>query len=486
MVTTIAAVGTAASPQTVRLSPQTAGRIVFLQAREGDRVAVGETLVRVDPAQIEGTVLQNQAAVSEARSRLAQAQATIGSGDVAVQSAIRTGGANVASAKAKLDQAKKSLQAQVAAAQAAVIQQTAAARSAQADVAAAEASQKANQATFESAQVRYTRTKGLFEGGYIAAQDVDDARAQQEAARGQVEVARDNALAAKARVAQSNAQRNAAQAQVTVVRRSAESAILTARADLRSAEATLASASANTTQGSANRRNVEALQASVRAAEGQLGVAQAQRANTELKSPIEGTVTERTADPGTLAQPGTPVMTIQVLKKMFVESSFPIELAAQVREGGEAIVTFDNLPDHKYTGRIADVNQAADAQSRQFTVRVMLDNADETIRPGMFGQVSIVTSRTNPSVVVPLAAVTATPDGKSTVAVVDREGTVTVRDVTVGSRDEMGVVIIKGVEAGDRVVTARAKPVKDGAKVNVTDANAKPPSGGRKARGGPQ
>ncbi|RYG19044.1 biotin/lipoyl-binding protein, partial [bacterium] len=78
MVTSVEAVGTAVSPQTVRLSPQSSGRITFLTAREGDQVQAGEVLVRIDPSQVEGSVLQGIAGVSEAQARLAQAQATVG------------------------------------------------------------------------------------------------------------------------------------------------------------------------------------------------------------------------------------------------------------------------------------------------------------------------------------------------------------------------------------------------------------------------
>ncbi len=484
METAAQAVGTAASPQTIKLSPPTSGRITYLEAREGDPVTVGETLIKIDPSQVEGTVLQGIAGVSEAQSKLAQAQATIGSSDVAVESAIRTGRANVASAQAKLDQAKKTQDALVAAAQAGVVQQEAAARSAQADVASAQAQEAAAQANLKTAELKYSRTNELFKGNFIAAQDVDDALAAQESARGQVRVAQQLVAANRDKVAQANAQKAAAQAQVTVAKRQAESGVLTAEADLRSAQAALASAIANRAQGGANRRNVEALQASVRAAQGQLDEANAQRANTELKSPIDGTITMRAADVGTLAQPGTPVLTIQVLKQIYVQASFPVELASQVKPGMMATVSFDSLPEQKFEGRIFDVNRAADPTSRQFSLRVLLDNPGLMIRPGMFGSVRVITSQSNPAVVIPLIALTQTPDGKATVAVLDKDNKVQMRDVTVGQRDEEGVEILKGVEAGETVVTERARAIKDGQTVTVADPNTKPGAGGRAGRKG--
>lgn len=477
ILTTVEAVGTAASPQTVRLSPNVAGRIVFLQIREGDRVRAGETLVRIDPAQIEGTVLQARSAVAEAQSRLAQAEATVGASDVGIQSAIGQQRAAVASAQATFDQAKRTQQAQIRAAQAVVTQQAAAARASEASYGSAVAQEEAARGTLQAAQARLKRLTDLFEGGYIAAQDVDDAKAAVAAALGQVRVAQGAEAQAKAQVAQANAQKAAAQAGVVVAQRETQGAILTAQAQLRTARAALQTALANRAQGPANRRNLEALGATVRAAQGQLGAAEAQRANTELRSPIDGTVTARAADPGTLAQPGTPVLTVQALRPILVESAYPIDLAPQIRPGMRAKVVFDALSKREFEGAIKDLNRAADPLSRQFTVRVLLDNRDEAVQPGMFGHVRVVTSRAMPRVVAPLDAVTETERGKPTVAVVDRDGTVHVREVTLGARDEKGVEILKGVEAGERVVTTKGRPLKDGQKVSVSDPNAAPGGG---------
>jgi HlyD family secretion protein len=481
LVATVESVGTAVSPQTVRLSPQTAGRITFLNAREGDRVHAGDTLVKIDPTQVEGSVLQGIAGVSEAQARLAQAQATIGSSDVAVESAIRNQRAALASAQAKLNQARKTQSAQIAAAQAAVTQQGEAAKVAQANVASAEAQEQAAQANLNAAQVKFTRTENLFKQGFIAAQDVDDARAQAETARGQVRVAQQAANGARAQVGAANAQKAAAQANVLVVQRDTQATIVSAEADVRSAQASLESALANRAQKPANQRNLDALNASVRAAQGQLNQASAQRANTELHSPVDGMVTDRAADPGSLAQPGTPVLTVQVIKRLYVEASFPVELSGQIRPDAEATVTFDAVPEKTFTGRISDLNRAADPQSRQFTIRVLLDNRDEILRPGMFGHIKIVTSKRTPPVVIPLDAVTE-KDGKATVSVLSTDNVVENREVKLGGRDEMNVEILDGLAEGDRVVTVHLRALKDGQKVQVSDASAKPREGGRRRK----
>lgn len=487
IVDSVEAVGTAASPLTVRLSPTTSGRITYLQARVGDHVSAGQLLVRIDPSTAEGGVLQGLASVSEAQSRLAQAQVTVGASDIGIENEIRTQSAAIARAQASLNQARKTLEAQVAAAQAAVEQQEAAVRSAQADVVSAQANVTSAEANAKSAEARERRTRNLFNQGFIAAQDLDDAVAAAEAARSAVDVATQNVAANRAKVVQAQAQRNAAQAQVTVVRRQAQASVLTAQADLRSAQAAYQTAVANRAQKPANRRNLEALQASVRAAQGQLAEASATKANTELRSTVDGFVTERSADPGTLAQPGTPVLTVSVVKQIYVETSYPLDYSGEVRPGGEATVTFDSIPDRTFVGRIKDVNQAADPQSRQFLVRVAVDNPDETIRPGMFGRVRVILEHHQVPVAVPITAVTTKPNSGTTLTMVDENNTAHVVTVQTGAKDDKNVEIVQGLSAGQRVVMIAARAVQDGAKVQIVTANASGArgraGGGRRSRG---
>src|SRR5947209_1262477 len=120
IVPTFESVGSVEAPFNVKIASKAAGRIDYLQAREGDRVTRGEVLARVDPSEIEAQVRQQQAAVSEAESRLAQALATENPMNVSVSTQISQQQAVLGSAKAEYDQVKQNYDAQVAAAEAAV------------------------------------------------------------------------------------------------------------------------------------------------------------------------------------------------------------------------------------------------------------------------------------------------------------------------------------------------------------------------------
>ncbi|MBC8066517.1 MAG: biotin/lipoyl-binding protein, partial [Chlorobia bacterium] len=79
------AVGNAESPFKVDISPRTSGRIDYLQVREGDSIRKGDVLVQINPSDLEGQILEQQASVAEARARLAEAQIGKSSNDAAIE-----------------------------------------------------------------------------------------------------------------------------------------------------------------------------------------------------------------------------------------------------------------------------------------------------------------------------------------------------------------------------------------------------------------
>ena len=104
-----------------------------------------------------------------------------------------------------------------------------------------------------------------------------------------------------------------------------------------------------------------------------------------------------------------------------------------------------------------------------------LANAQNLIKPGMFGRVTFETDRVNGAVVVPREAVKTGKTG-TTVTVVDPDGVAHVRKVQTGAQDTLGIQIVNGVQAGEQVVVLTLNPIKDGQKVKI--APIAPPPGG--------
>jgi RND family efflux transporter MFP subunit len=450
IVTTYEGVGSVDPPLNVQVSPQVTGIIRYLAVHEGDRISKGQVLVRIDPAQIDAQVRQAQAALDEAQWRLVQAQTTRVSNDVSVDSQLQEQRAAVTSAQSTYNQATQNYQSQVASAQATLTSQEAAVRSAQ-----------ANQVNLQS---QYKRQTLLYQKGYIAAQDEDTAKTAADAAQASLDAA--------------VGQRDAARQQLAIVTVTGKVTIETAAEALKQARAALDFAVANLSQKPAYEQNLAALRATVAGAKENLRATVAQRSYTVLTAPLDGYVTGRFMDPGATATPGQPILAVQYFRQIWVTVAVPGDVAQHVAIGRTAEVTFGALGDRTFTGRIIQFNPSANLQSRQFSVRVLLDNADVTIKPGMFAHVVFDTTRLPHLIVVPREAVQRDEHGDY-VMVAD-EGVAKRRAVTLGPASVSVIAISRGVRPGETVVTLSTIPLKDGQRVAVSKGQptAAPATGG--------
>lgn len=481
---TLDAVGGIEAPYNVNISPKTAGRIDFLEVREGAAVKTGQVLVKIDPAEIEGQVLQQQAAVAEARSRLAQAQLTQGSTNVGITSTIDQQRANLASVQADYNQVRENYGAQVATAHSAVTDADAKIAAAQSQVANAKASLQSAQANLANAKTKYDRVYSLYKQGFIAAQDVDDARTTVDVMQANVNVASGQIDAANSALRSAQAAQSSAVSNEKIVTRKGLSDIAAAKAKVAQAAAQLTAASANRSQGPAYAANLNALQSSVAAAEAQLRQAEARRSDTVLTSPIDGVVSLRSTDPGAIASPGSPVLTIQFLKWVYVTGSIPIENTEKVKVGTPVTFTIDAIPGKTFSASVAEVNPAADPQNRQFTIRIKVDNAANALKPGMYARLHVVLQRDEAAVAVPREAVKVAKDGSKSVFVVDDKMVAHMTPVTTGGEDPKSIEITSGLKVGDKVVVLSYSPVRDGQTVTTGKREGKGGAGGEGAGSG--
>lgn len=470
------ATGNAESPFKVDISARTSGRIDYLVVREGDAVRKGDVLVQLNPSDLEGQLLEQQAAVAESRARLAEAQISKSANDVAIEGGYQQQQANLTTARAELEQAQQTYDAQVADAQSAVVDATARVKTAESEVRNNQARVGSAQADAANAKQKWERYQKLLKEGYIAGQLVDDAKANYEVADKAVDVAQAQLDGAKSALDSSQAQLKSAQQKLQIAKKGADADLKTARARVVQAESALKVARANRSGTAAYQANLSALEAAVRSSEAQLNQAQARKQDMALKSSIDGIVTARNADPGSIANAGQPILTVQSLGWLFIKSSLPIEYSSKVRTGQVVRLQFDGFPGRTREGKISQINPAADSQTRQFGFQIRLENPDQLIRPGMFAQIMVPIDRIQVQVAVPKTAVT-DQAGKKSVRVVDEKGEVVVRDVQVGEENDKLIQIVSGLQAGDKVVALSYNSLREGQKVRTPGAGQSKGSG---------
>ncbi len=184
-----------------------------------------------------------------------------------------------------------------------------------------------------------------------------------------------------------------------------------------------------------------------------------------VRCPIQGNVTERFLEVGSLASPKTAVARIVNIDQVKVEVGLVDDEVKRVRVGQEVDLRVDAFPDQVFMGHVTAVGSQADAQTLTFPVRVEWENREHQLLPGMIARVSIRVERHKGALVVPREIIR-DEGGRLAVFVVE-DSTARKRFVTLGPREKENVVVSSGLEEGDRVVWVGHEILDDGLKVQI-------------------
>jgi membrane fusion protein, copper/silver efflux system len=170
-------------------------------------------------------------------------------------------------------------------------------------------------------------------------------------------------------------------------------------------------------------------------------------------SPSDGVVLERRATTGMMAEAGDVLFRIVDTSRIWVIADVPEHDAASIRKGSPATVTVRNLSGGSFEGVVDLIYPEVQMQTRTAKVRIELPNPDGLLLANMYAEVEIASGESNPVVAVPNSAVIDTGD-RQLVFVDKGEGRFEPRDVSLGVRGDDRTEIIKGIEAGEKVVVA--------------------------------
>jgi RND family efflux transporter MFP subunit len=202
-------------------------------------------------------------------------------------------------------------------------------------------------------------------------------------------------------------------------------------------------------------QSAEARRDMARAGQAQANAALAQARTalgyTRIRAPFAGVVTEKMADVGTLASPGTPIFTIEDTRSYRLETQIDESDIRLVQIGQGSPVTIDALGNVQLSGKVVQVVPAADPASRSFLVKVELP-ADARLRSGLFGRAQFPRSD-RPAILVPQTSVVERGQLEG-VYVLDANRIVGLRYVTLGMSIGEKVEVLSGLQDGDKVVAA--------------------------------
>jgi HlyD family secretion protein len=412
------------------VAPKIVGRVEALLVDEGDRVAKGDLLARIESAEQRAALKERQAALGVAEAEVARAAAAVEQERQASTARLERARATEQAARARLQQLRTGARPQ--------------------EIEAARQAVSSAEAEEQLAEADHERITQLFDEGAVSRAEADAARTRLTAARAWLRTAHEELalLEEGARVEEVEA----------------------AEADLAAAQAAVAEAQAAAETVQVLERSLDAARAQMEQAQAAVAGAASMLDETQITAPMSGVVGRRFSDVGDLVGPQSPVFLISDNDNLWVMAEVDEEDLALVHVGQRAEVAAEALAE-PVTGDVVEVGAVAISRGLQqvrakiVRCKIRLTEGSDVLRPGMEVDVTAEATLAEDVLLVPTDAVQAR-DGQDFVLALD-SNVVHLREVTVGRRTYRDAAVEAGLDEGDLVVVSGAGDLRDGSRVRA-------------------
>jgi RND family efflux transporter MFP subunit len=188
-----------------------------------------------------------------------------------------------------------------------------------------------------------------------------------------------------------------------------------------------------------------------------------------VRAPVAGVISRREVESGDRVKDGDLLFELVNTTELEFEASVPSEYAGSFGIGAPVALAGQGLPAEGVSGRVARINAAADAATRQVKIYVGVPNRGGRIVAGLFASGRVVQRQVRGALAVPREAIRAEEGGKTYVLIV-LDGRIARRDVTVGALDEVAGLaeITAGLAGGETVVVGPAEGLRPEQPVTIT------------------
>lgn len=204
-------------------------------------------------------------------------------------------------------------------------------------------------------------------------------------------------------------------------------------------------------------------QAAINTANANINSIRVQMENTVVSSPINGIIVNRNINPGEIASPGVPLLTIADTSTLKLKGTVSQEVLPLLQVGQEIKVSIDIYPDKEYKGKIENIGPMAVSTGEVFPIEISIDNTDG-IKAGLSAHASLDIADEK-GVIVPASSVV-TNNGESYVFVI-KDNVASKRLVTIGLKSDKEIEILGGLDAGEKVAITSVNSLFDNMPVNV-------------------
>ena len=471
----VQAQGTLAPGQgaTVKISPVAIGRIASVRVKEGDHVSAGQIVAILDSRTGQAMSKSASAALNASQAQARQSATSAKALDTDSGNAIYLAELALKTAKSESAMAEGQAKTSLLAAETDLKKMQAGARPQ--EIVLAEQATIQAKATLDRVETEEERVRFLYDKGIDAKRVLDDAITAVKVAKSGLESARQQESLVKSGARAEDVR--ASEIKVQQAKELLTQAQSNGSTKIGQAQAALKGARDGRLNVEAKRQEAQAASALVRQKEADLSTSQIANSYAEIRSPVSGVVTKRNQNPGDIADPAVGIIEISNLASLNLTASLPADEGANLKAGMEAKISCQEFPGKEFSGRVVSVGQV-DPLTNLLSIRVGVSSAPQ-LRSGLFATAEIVIRRIGDATVVPKKAII-TKEGKTSLFVAGSDGIAKLREVEVGVEKDDKVQIVKGVSAGEKVITLGQFELAEGAKIKEAGAEEKADKGADK------
>lgn len=197
-----------------------------------------------------------------------------------------------------------------------------------------------------------------------------------------------------------------------------------------------------------------------------------------IRAPFSGHLGINNINPGQYLNVGDTITTLQALDPVYADFYLPQQALAKLKIGQTVTVFTDTFPDQTFNGKITTIQPAVDAATRNVQVEATIPNPQFKLKPGMFAQVEVDSAKPENYLTIPQSAVSFNPYGDIVFIVKDsgkkdsKNQPILIAEqvfVTVGDSRGDQLAILKGLKAGDTIVTSGQLKLNNGSTITVNN-----------------
>lgn len=189
-------------------------------------------------------------------------------------------------------------------------------------------------------------------------------------------------------------------------------------------------------------------------------------AKMEIRAPFDGVIVNLphyTQD--VKVEQGKPMAGIMAYDNMYMDINLPESAITYVAAGQPVYVTHYTLPEDTIKGTISELSPAISTETRTFKGKLLIENKDLLLRPGMFVKADIVVDKADSALIIPKEVIQTTRRQKYVYIV--EKNTAIVRNIRTGLEDETHVEVLEGLKENDNLVTRGYETLRENSKVKV-------------------